>query len=75
MLKFLFISFIRKDVLFESLDTAVVVLYGHPFNINGQFLSINHNKTFGLSLENIFYISIRISVCNNNLNHLPLSVH
>lgn len=54
----------HKRILFGSLDHAVGFLYGRPFNLRGEFIQTEQDKTFGLTIEEILKIPVRVGVCN-----------
>lgn len=55
----------HKPLLFPDLTGHVGFLYGRPFDINGHFIGQDHDKTFGLSLQEILSIKQRIGLCNS----------
>lgn len=56
----------NKLLLFgESFNQTCGFAFGRPFDQYGNFLNLENDKTFGLSLEQIFQIPKRICVNNN----------
>lgn len=55
----------HRKILFPSMTDTVGFLYGRPFNINGEFIKASEDKTFGLSLKEIFDIPKRIGICKS----------
>ncbi|KXS08688.1 DNA-binding transcriptional regulator [Enterococcus faecium] len=55
----------HRKILFPSMTDTVGFLYGRPFNINGEFIKASKDKTFGLSLKEIFDIPKRIGICKS----------
>lgn len=55
----------HKRLLFGSLDRAVGFLYGRPFDSEGNFMTEEADKTFGLSIEEILAIPNRVGICNS----------
>ncbi|HCQ8785215.1 TPA: DNA-binding transcriptional regulator, partial [Enterococcus faecium] len=55
----------HRKILFPSMTDTVGFLYGRPFTINGEFIKPSEDKTFGLSLKEIFDIPKRIGICKS----------
>lgn len=43
----------------SDLPNVAGLIYGRPYDINGQFLNVAHDKAFGLSLETIMQVPTR----------------
>ncbi|MDF0479052.1 DNA-binding transcriptional regulator [Vagococcus sp. PNs007] len=62
----------NKELVFgPQFKEAIGMVYGRPYDINGQFLNQAHDKTFGLSLVEILQIPKRIAICNNKFKANP----
>jgi len=55
----------HRKILFPNIANTVGFLYGRPFTMDGQFIKETDDKTFGLSLKEIFDIPKRIGICKN----------
>lgn len=55
----------QKYILFPSIENAIGLLYGRPFDNNGEFLDKRLDKTFGLTLDEILSIPQRFCICND----------
>lgn len=56
----------NKELIFgPTFDQAIGMAYGRPFNLAGEFLIDDLDKTFGLSLDDIFAIPKRIAISNS----------
>lgn len=56
----------NKELIFGPIfDKAIGMAYGRPFDILGNFLIEDQDKTFGLSLTDIFKIPNRVAICNS----------
>lgn len=63
----------NKHLLFgESFSQTCGFAYGRPFDIDGNFLNLENDKTFGLSLNQLFNIPTRICVNNNKFKTTAL---
>ncbi|MGX7025211.1 sugar-binding transcriptional regulator [Vagococcus hydrophili] len=54
----------HKNLLFPNMNECVGFLYGRPFNDQGEFIN-SEDKTFGLTLKEVFVINKRIGICNS----------
>lgn len=43
----------------SDLPNVAGLIYGRPYDIDGQFLNVDHDKTFGLDLETIMHVPTR----------------
>ncbi|SCB75386.1 sugar-binding transcriptional regulator [Weissella bombi] len=52
------------DEIFKNVNTDEIVgmIYGRPYDINGRFLNLNNDKTFGVDLDSILATPRRISI-------------
>lgn len=56
----------NKELIFGKIfDQAIGMAYGRPFNLNGEFLIDEKDKTFGLALPDILNIPKRVAICNS----------
>lgn len=61
----------HKNLLFPNMSEDVGFLYGRPFNKYGEFINQENDKTFGLSLNEIFNIKQRVGICNSKFKVIP----
>ncbi|MFT8325178.1 sugar-binding transcriptional regulator [Oenococcus sicerae] len=56
-----------KSIIFPNVDFENVagMLYGRPYNSDGQFLNIVNDKTFGLDIKSILQIPRRVAFTNS----------